>query len=82
MTEKLCDELQPDIVGFALLAPFPTNEYFNHGTMIDWDWSVFDEYANDWVSTETITNQELKEIQRRLVDKYQKVATFRQKLKS
>ena len=82
MTEKLCDELQPDIVGFALLAPFPTNEYFNHGTMIDWDWSVFDEYANDWVSTETITNQELKEIQRRLVDKYQMVATFRQKLKS
>ena len=82
MTEKLCDELQPDIVGFTLLAPFPTNEYFDYETMADWDWSIFDEYGNDWVSTKTITNQELKDIQQRLVDKYQNVATFRQRVQS
>jgi len=80
MTERLCDELQPDIVGFTLLAPFPANEYFDYDTMANWDWSQFDEYSNDWVSTETISNQELKNIQQRLVAKYQNVATFRQRL--
>jgi radical SAM superfamily enzyme YgiQ (UPF0313 family) len=81
MTEELCDELRPDIVGFTLLAPFPSNEYFDYKTMADWDWSTFDEYNNDWVHTATITNRELKEIQRRLVAKYQKVAAFRQRSK-
>lgn len=79
MTEKLCDEIQPDIIGFTLLAPFPTNEYYDYKTMVDWDWSTFDEYGNDWVRTETISNQELKDIQKRLVAKYKKVAAFRQR---
>ena len=79
MTEKLCDELQPDLVGFTLLAPFPTSEYFDSATMLDWDWSMFDEYGNDWVQTKTLTNQDLKNIQRRLVDKYRNRAVFRQR---
>ena len=81
MTERLCDELQPDIVGFTLLAPFPINEYFDYETMTEWDWSMFDEYNNDWVHTQTLSNQALKDIQRRLVEKYQDIATFRQRLK-
>jgi anaerobic magnesium-protoporphyrin IX monomethyl ester cyclase len=81
MTEKLLDELRPDIVGFTLLAPFPTNEYYDPATMVDWDWSVFDEYGNDWVKTETISNRELKDIQQRLVAKYQNAAAFRQRKK-
>ncbi|MFC1953264.1 B12-binding domain-containing radical SAM protein [Chloroflexota bacterium] len=81
MTERLCDELQPDIVGFTLLAPFPANEYFDYETMADWDWSQFDEYGNDWVRTKTLSNQELKDVQSRLVNKYQSLATFRQKVK-
>ena len=81
MTEKLLDELHPDIVGFTLLAPFPTNEYYDPVTMTDWDWSVFDEYGNDWVKTGTISNRELKGIQQRLVAKYQNTAVFRQRQK-
>lgn len=79
MTENLCDEIQPDIVGFSLLSPFPCNEYFDYKMMKDWDWSMFDEYNNEWVRTKTLTNDQLKEIQRRLVEKYQKKITFRQK---
>jgi radical SAM superfamily enzyme YgiQ (UPF0313 family) len=79
MTEKLCDEIKPDIVGFSLLAPYPVNEYFNYEEMKDWDWSVFDEYNNDWVRTKTITNQQLRREQQRLIEKYQKNITFRQK---
>jgi len=79
MTEKLCDELQPEIVGFTLLAPYPGNEYFDYEKMKDWDWSAFDEYNNDWVGTKTISNEQLKQEQKRLVAKYQKRITFRQK---
>ena len=79
MTERLCDELQSDIVGFTLLSPFPINEYFDYETMQDWDWSVFDEYGNEWVHTKTLTNRELKDMQRRLVEKYQQKAVFRQR---
>jgi radical SAM superfamily enzyme YgiQ (UPF0313 family) len=79
MTEHLCDEIEPDIVGFTLLAPYPANEYFDYTTMKDWDWSTFDEYSNDWVSTETLSNAQLKSEQKRLVDKYQKRITFKQK---
>jgi anaerobic magnesium-protoporphyrin IX monomethyl ester cyclase len=78
MTEKLCDEIEPDIVGFSLLSPFPDNELFDYDTMKDWDWSQFDEYNNDWVQTRTLTNQQLKSEQGRLVEKYQKKITFRQ----
>ena len=54
-------------------------QHFDYENMADWDWSVFDEYGNNWISTKTITNRELKEIQRRLVDKYQNAAAFRQR---
>ena len=82
LTEKLCDELQPDIVGFTLLAPFPTNEYYDAKTMADWDWSTFDEYSNNWVKTQTLSNQDLKKTQQRLVEKYRAVAAFRQRPKA
>jgi len=77
----LCDEIQPDIVGFSLLAPYPANEYFDYEKMGNWDWSIFDEYNNDWVHTRTLTNQQLKQEQKRLIEKYQKNITFRQKNK-
>lgn len=78
MTKNLCDELSPDIVGFTLLSPYPVNEYFDD-SMIDWDWSNFDEYNNDWVKTETLSNLDLKKIQELLTDKYKSNITFRQK---
>lgn len=79
LTEKLCDDIDPDIVGFTLLAPYPTNEYFEYATMKDWDWSMFDEYTNDWVHTQTLSNAQLKIEQKRLIEKYQKKITFKQK---
>jgi radical SAM superfamily enzyme YgiQ (UPF0313 family) len=82
MTEKLCDEIEPDVVGFTLLAPYPTNEYFDYASMKDWDWSTFDEYTNDWVHTTTLSNERLKAEQRRLIEKYQNHITFKQKGKS
>ncbi len=79
MTEELCDEIEPDIVGFTLLAPYPINEYFDYTIMKDWDWSTFDEYNNNWVHTKTLSNERLKQEQKRLIEKYQNKITFRQK---
>lgn len=79
LTEQLIDEIEPDVVGFTLLAPYPMNEYYDHATMKDWDWSTFDEYSNSWVKTETLSNAQLKMEQCRLVEKYHQIATFRQK---
>lgn len=79
-TEKLCDEIEPDIVGFTLLAPYPDNEYYDHEVMKDWDWSTFDEYSNMWVHTKTLSNQDLKNEQARLVAKYQQHLTFKHKV--
>lgn len=79
LTEELCDEIEPDVVGFSLLSPFPNNEFYDYETMKDWDWSMFDEYNNEWVQTKTLTNQQLKDEQKRLVEKYQRKITFRQK---
>jgi len=81
MTERLCDEIQADVVGFSLLAPYPVNEYFDYETMKSWDWSLFDEYNNRWVYTKTLTNKQLRQEQKRLIEKYQKKITFRQKIK-
>lgn len=81
MTERLCGELGSDIVGFTLLSPFPGNQYYDAQSMADWDWSVFDEYGNDWVHTIELTNQGLKEIQSKLVAKYEKATAFRHRSK-
>jgi len=79
LTEQLIDEIEPDTVGFTLLAPYPTNEYYLYKDMKGWDWSTFDEYSNTWVRTETLSNEQLRAEQQRLVEKYQQIATFRQK---
>jgi radical SAM superfamily enzyme YgiQ (UPF0313 family) len=79
MTEDLCDQLDPDIVGFTLLSPYPGSAYYNPYTMKDVDWSTFDEYNNDWVRTATLSNEQLKAEQRRLVDKYPDRIAFRHK---
>ena len=79
LSEKLCDEIDPDMVGFSLLSPFPCNEYYDYNLMRDWDWSTFDEYNNDWTNTKTLTNGDLKSEQSRLVNKYKQHAIFRQR---
>lgn len=81
MTESLCDALEPDEVGFSMLAPFPSNEYFDYEMMKDWDWSNFDEYNNDWISNQHLNNNELRQEQQRLIQKYEDNITCRQRNK-
>jgi radical SAM superfamily enzyme YgiQ (UPF0313 family) len=78
-TEDLVEEIKPDIVGFCILAPYPGTSFYDPELHKDVDWSTVDEYKNDITSTKYLSNEELQREQKRLVTKYQKVITYRQK---
>lgn len=79
LTEKLIDEIEPDMVGFTILAPYPGTEFYNPKIHANVDWSEVDEYGNRLTRTKYLSNQELRNEQARLVKKYQERITFRQK---
>lgn len=82
-TEALIDECDPDVFGICVLCPYPGTTYYRpeYDSM---DWSQVDEYANTFWSTDNMTNEELRNEQARLMEKYKdKLATnFRKKFKS
>ncbi len=77
-TERLIDEIQPDYVGFTILAPYPGTVFYDD-SLKDLDWSKVDEYSNDITKTKYLSNEELKNEQQRLVEKYLDHAVFRHK---
>ena len=80
MTDRLIEEIEPDVVGFTILAPFPGTEAYNSLVHQDIDWSEVDEYHNIFTRTKTLTNQELHQIQRDFVKKYHDKIAFHHKL--
>ena len=82
-TEALIDECEPDVFGICVLCPYPGTTYYRPEFDLI-DWSQVDEYANTFWSTENMTNEELRNEQARLMEKYKnKLATnFRKKFKS
>lgn len=82
-TEALIDECEPDVFGICVLCPYPGTTYYRPEFDLI-DWSQVDEYANTFWSTENMTNEELRNEQARLIEKYKnKLATnFRKKSQS
>lgn len=79
MTETLADEIQPDFIGFTILAPYPGTSFYNSGLHKNIDWSTVDEYGNKITQTKYLTNEDLHREQTRLVKKYQQNIVYRQK---
>lgn len=79
LSEALIDEIEPDVVGFTILAPYPGTAYYNPELHKDVDWSQVDEYQNELTSTRFLSNEDLRREQDRLVEKYRRILTFRQK---
>ena len=46
LSEALIDEIEPDAVGFTILAPYPGSVYFDKQKHENVDWSKVDEYGN------------------------------------
>jgi len=68
-TEALIDELDPEIVGFSILAPYPGTAYWKP-EYADMDWSEIDEFSNTLWDTKYLTNEELRIAQAYLIDKF------------
>jgi anaerobic magnesium-protoporphyrin IX monomethyl ester cyclase len=82
-TEALIDECDPDVFGVCVLCPYPGTRYYT-SEYDSMDWSKVDEYANTFWKTDNLTNEELRDEQARLMEKYKdKLATnFRKKFQS
>ncbi len=79
MTEDLIDKIEPDMVGFTILAPYPGTSFYDPVRHKNADWSLVDEYGNNLVEGKYLTNVELVAEQKRLVKKYKDIITYRQK---
>ena len=68
-TEKLIDEVDPEIIGFSILAPYPGTAYWTQ-EFDEMDWSQIDEFSNTTWSSKYLSNAELRKEQARLIEKY------------
>lgn len=78
LTMDLIDEIEPDVVGFTILAPYPGSDFHDPKTHKDVDWSRVDEYSNDVWSTPNFSNWDLRKIQAKFKKKYQHLLCERQ----
>lgn len=68
-TEKLIDEVDPEIIGFSILAPYPGTAYWKP-ELDNLDWSQVDEFSNTTWRSNYLTNEDLRREQARLIEKY------------
>lgn len=80
LTEKLVEEIRPDVFGVTILCPYPGSELYDDKKFSDIDWSGADEYSNDFWRTEHFSNQELKYWQNYLVEKFKDNLAWRHKV--
>jgi len=79
-TEKLAEEINPDVFGMTLLCPYPGSSYYDDEKYKDIDWSRADEYSNDFWETKNFTNSELKQIQKKFKEKFIDKLNWHQKI--
>ena len=78
ITEELIDEIQPDVVGFTILCPYPGSDFYDPIKHKYTDWAKTDEYSNDFWETDRFSNKELKEVQTYFSEKYKYLIAVRQ----
>lgn len=78
MTMELIDMIEPDVVGFTILAPYPGSDFYIRSLYKDVDWSKVDEYSNDVWQTANFSNKQLKEVQEMFKEKYKHLLCERQ----
>jgi len=78
MTERLIDEIEPDVFGITLLCPYPGSALYGpeHANI---EWSKTDEYSNDFWRSKMLTNSELKSWQKYFVTKYKEKVCWHNK---
>jgi len=79
-TLELAERLDADVYGMTILCPYPGTALYNATQHSSIDWSVADEYHNDFWRTENFTNEELKSMQAEFVEKFKDRLTFRHRV--
>mgnify|MGYP001352213822 CR=1 FL=1 len=65
----IIDYVDPEIIGFSILAPYPGTSYWK-SEYDELDWSQIDEFSNTTWSSGSLSNEELRTEQSRLIEKY------------
>lgn len=78
MTEDLIDCIEPDVVGFTILAPYPGSDFYHDVAHHNVEWSQVDEYSNDIWFTKNFNNRQLKQVQKHFTEKYKHLLCERQ----
>jgi radical SAM superfamily enzyme YgiQ (UPF0313 family) len=80
LTEALADELELDEYGFTLLAPYPGTQMYDVRKYQSINWENVDEYSNNFWRNNHLTNQQLKDWQHYLTDKFKKKLTWHNRM--
>ena len=70
LTERLVEEIQPEVFGITILSPYPGTAHYDPKTMKQYDWTFADEYSNPYWKTKYFSNAEIKDWQGYLTDKF------------
>jgi radical SAM superfamily enzyme YgiQ (UPF0313 family) len=76
MTERFADELELDEYGFTILCPYPGTAMHDESKLSGVKWELTDEYSNDFWRTNYLSNEELKQWQARLADRFSRRLTW------
>jgi len=68
-TEKFIEEVEPDIIGFSIMAPYPGTAYWKK-EYDDMDWTDVDEFSNTMWHSDHLTNEQIRHEQARLIEKF------------
>ena len=68
-TEKFIEEVEPDIIGFSIMAPYPGTAYWKK-EYDEMDWTDVDEFSNTMWHSDHLTNEQIRHEQARLIEKF------------
>jgi len=82
LTEQFAEELGLDEYGFTILCPYPGTKMYHEepDKFKDIDWSITDEYINDFWETKYLSNEQLRDWQIRLTKKFNDKLTWHNKV--
>lgn len=68
-TEKFIEEVEPDIIGFSIMAPYPGTAYWKK-EYDEMDWTDVDEFSNTMWHSDHLSNEQIRHEQARLIEKF------------
>ncbi len=80
LTLKLADEIDADTYGMTVLCPYPRTSLYSE-KYAGVDWSLTDEYTNNFWRTDCFSNEELKQLQTEFTEKFEDRLCVRQSKK-